>query len=353
MARNSPDLTSLAFEALPHAVLIIDADGVITARNSAAEEILPAGDRVEEVLAVEPESPFAWPDALAALAQAPRGLRHRNLPITGKGSRRLLIDLYLGLLVGAGAGANAALVVVEDVSARASMERRLAASERLAAAGELASKVGHELNNPLDGVMRYVGLAERECGPKAAEYLSKARMGLGRMSEIVRELMDETTARRSPGRHQHVEKLLDEAVVVMNPRAQALGVSVVSDIAETGGAGVSGSVFQVFCNVIKNALDAMPNGGVLKIRQRCGGKECISEFADTGCGLAEGQADAMFQPFYSTKPPGEGAGLGLAICREILSRLGGTITAANRPEGGAVVTVKFPLRPNLHGEAEG
>jgi signal transduction histidine kinase len=89
----------------------------------------------------------------------------------------------------------------------------------------------------------------------------------------------------------------------------------------------------------------MPAGGTLTICQRPGDGECRVEFADTGCGLDPAHADKIFEPFYTTKPPGEGAGLGLAICREILARMGGTITAAARPEGGTLVTVALPVEP--------
>jgi len=351
MPDDTQDLTSFAFEALPQAVLIIDADGRALLRNAAAKAMLPDGGNVTEILAVEPEASFVWRDELAALTEAPRGLTRRSLTVGGKANRRLLVDLYLVGLAGAGGkGRHTTLVVVEDVSARASMERRLAVSERLAAAGELAGRVGHELNNPLDAVLRYIGLAERACGPQAAEYLAKARVALGRMCEIIRGMTDQAAAGRPPG--QPIDKLLDEAITVMNPRAQAIGVSVVCDIAEAACQKAPGSVFQVFCNVIKNALDAMPRGGVLKIRLRLEGRQCVVEFADTGCGLPEGQAEAIFQPFFSTKPAGEGVGLGLTICREILARLGGAITAADRPEGGAVVTVKVPLDRRQSGPEE-
>jgi signal transduction histidine kinase len=344
MPGKAQDIVSRAFEALPQPVLIIAADGRVLSSNATARKMLPAGREVSQVLAVEPNGSFAWQDEFACLARGSGSLTRRNVALAGQGDRRLVVDLHLGLLEGAGGdGQDAAVVVVQDVSARASMERLLAASERMAAVGELAGKVGHELNNPLDGVLRYIGLAERQCTPKVAEYLGKARTGLGRMSEVIRELTDEAAACRSA--NQPVDKLLDEAVTVMGPRAAALGVSVACDITREARLKVPGRVFQVFCNVIKNSLDAMPGGGLLKIALRCDGRGCIAEFADTGCGFDEDHAEDIFQPFFSTKPPGEGAGLGLTICREILARLGGTITAANRPEGGVLVTVRMPLGP--------
>jgi signal transduction histidine kinase len=86
----------------------------------------------------------------------------------------------------------------------------------------------------------------------------------------------------------------------------------------------------------------MPGGGTLTVRMRADDKRLTVEFADTGVGLTAEDAERAFQPFYTTKPPGEGAGLGLSICREIVTRLGGTISAAPRAEGGATVTIRVP-----------
>ncbi len=349
MAGNkTQELASMAFDALPQAVLIVDTGGGIILRNSAAEAMLPAGDKISEVLKSGTEAQIIWDEELASLGRATGDLTHRNVSATGKGNRELLVDLHLHLL--GGKGQNAAVVVIEDVSSRASMERRLAAGERLASVGELAGKVAHELNNPLDGVLRYIGLAERACSPGAAEYLTKARLGLNRMAGIIRDLTGE--AGGLADRRQSADKLLDEAIAVMNPLAQAAGVSVVCDVSDSAEADIAGSVFQVFCNVIKNALDAMPDGGALTIRLRCDGGQCVADFSDTGCGISDEQAEAIFQPFYTTKPSGKGVGLGLSICREILTRLGGTISARNRPEGGAIITVRVPLRKNGENIAE-
>jgi len=339
MPVKAQDITLLVFEALPQAVVVINADGEVLCRNAAGRTMLPGGDSVEQVLSAETPSMLVWAELFSSLAETPGGLTLRNVHLAGRGSRRLLCDIY-GAMLAKAAGGQTAMVVVEEVSARATMERRLAASERLSAGAALAEKVGHELNNPLDGVLRYIGLAERLCDAQAAEHLAKARVGLGRMAEVIRELTDE--AGRSVAL-QPIDRLLDEAITVMKPRAQAVGVSVVCDIADDACAKVPGQLFQVFCNVTKNALDAMPAGGLLKIRLRREKNRCMVQFADTGGGLDETRAEAVFKPFYTTKPTGQGAGLGLAICREILARLGGTITIANRPEGGAIVTVSIPL----------
>jgi two-component system NtrC family sensor kinase len=317
--------------------------------------VLPGGWDVSSVLGDGQAAEVHWDTEMAALADGAGRLVRRGVHLAGKGSRQLVVDIHYRSLPPlppnlAPAAAPApdgpfVLVLVEDVSARLSMERRMAAEERLAATGAIAAKIAHELNNPLDGAMRFLGLAQRVAGEQAGKYLDQARTGLTRMAQIIRGLLDQGRPWQAAGERSPVRRLLDEAAGVMQPRAQSLGVSVVCDFDDRVDGTAEGCVFQVFCNVIKNALDAMPGGGVLTIRLRpAGGAQCEIEFADTGCGLSDQEAERIFQPFYTTKPPAEGSGLGLTICREILARVGGTIAARGRGEGGAAFTVRLPLQ---------
>ncbi len=337
MNLHDQELARLAVDLLPHAALIVDGGGKVLARNAAATA-LPAGDDIQAVLRSPGGAVVDWAADTAALAEQAGGIVQRDAALIGAGDRRLLADVYLRRL----GDRPEVLVLVEDVSARAAMERQLAASQRLAAAGQVTAKVAHELNNPLDGVLRYVGLAERLAGEEGRRYLAAARDGLMRMAATIHELLAGGARGELGGQRLAVEKLLAEAVTVFAPRAEAVGVSVECDLAGGVTAAVDGRMFQVFCNVVKNALDATPAGGTLTIRLTGGPRRCIVEFADTGCGMTPQQAERAFDPFYTTKPIGEGSGLGLAICREILSQLGGTISAAPGEDSGVVVTISVP-----------
>jgi len=361
--------------ALPHPALVANSVGRIVLRNAEAQTLLPAGEDINGVLNCDGPITVHWEAEMAALVEGAGRVVRRNVSLVGRGDRRLLVDMYLrgmGLCLavcdegaeGDGracrlaispseaearpserAGRECILVLLQDVTPRVSTERRLAAGERLAATGVLAAKVAHELNNPLDGAMRFIGLAERVCGERAREYLANARGGLMRMAEIIRGLLEQGRPWQGAGERVSVQRLLEEAVTTMQPRAQALGVAVVSDLDGQVDGTVEGAVFQVFCNVIKNALDAMPGGGRLTIRVRAAGEQCRIDFDDTGCGLTDEEAERIFEPFHTTKPPAEGSGLGLTICREIITRASGTIAASARAAGGVRVTIRLPLRP--------
>jgi signal transduction histidine kinase len=117
-----------------------------------------------------------------------------------------------------------------------------------------------------------------------------------------------------------------------------------------------GKMEQVFINLFVNAVHAMPRGGTLTVRTRAQSPQqhngspdagsVVAEVLDTGTGIPAEALARIFEPFFTTKPTGVGTGLGMCVVKNILERHGGTITMANRPEGGAVATITFNLKGN-------
>jgi len=234
-----------------------------------------------------------------------------------------------------------------DITEKANIQKLSADTERLATLGKLTSKVAHELNNPMDGILRYINLTirivEQENLEKAKEYLIQCRKGLMRMVQIVSELLEFSRSTYAPFEHIKIEHIIEDAIKTMDTRAETSNVRILSSYA----AGIpeipSGNLFQVFCNLIKNALDAMPDGGQLRISTRLIANKTVAvEFRDTGAGFAPENANVIFEPFFTTKDKGKGTGLGLAICKDIIERYNGRITAENAPGGGSIFTVYLP-----------
>jgi signal transduction histidine kinase len=220
--------------------------------------------------------------------------------------------------------------------------------QRLASLGKFTAKVAHELNNPLDGILRYINLAGRsvESGnyEKLNEYLAHSRDGILRMVKIVRELLEFSRCHYvPPDEPVTLEHIIEDAIKVCTARRDALPVQIIKDFAPSLDKFPAANLFQVFCNLIKNAFEAMPAGGTLEIvASRNPAGETIIEFRDTGPGFSAPDGDALFEPFFTTKAAAGGTGLGLAISKDLLQRHGGRITAANRPRGGCVFTVTLP-----------
>jgi signal transduction histidine kinase len=235
-------------------------------------------------------------------------------------------------------------LVVTNVTEKVAFESELAQSERLNTMGRVAGRVAHELNNPLDGILRYVNLALRALDTqpdKARQYLQQCRDGLMRMVRIVSEMLEFSRGMHSPFEKEPLDKLLEEALATMAGVLDGVQVHLVRDY-HGGALGVnSEAMFQVFCNLIKNAADAMGGKGTLTVRLTHTADGWEVAIRDTGGGFDPALSEDIFKPFFTTKQPGQGTGLGLAICRDILEKIGGSIMGRNI-EGGSEFVVFLP-----------
>ncbi len=331
MTDEESNLAARVFDALPQAVLVLDGEGRLLWCNPAAVAFFHDPHEALRLLPVAD-----MPSLLRQLAQADQ-LQYPSLSVPASQGRELLSDWTLCLL-DSNDGPRV-LVVVEDVTERAAMERRRSAEQRLGAQSEMGGRLAHELNNPLDAALRLVGLARRSVDGPAGEYLDKAQSALLRMAQIIRTMAEAASESRAAWRP--LRELLDEAEEAMQPTAAAARVVVDRQTGPDDNCLAPPQLFQVFCNLIRNAVEAMRRGGRLSIRVRRESGSCQIDFHDTGPGLGD-KLERAFEPFFTTKPPGRNLGLGLSVCRELLKGLGGSISAQDAPSGGAVFTVRVP-----------
>ena len=237
--------------------------------------------------------------------------------------------------------------VIEDVTQRVNVEHQLAQAERLASVGKVAGKVAHELNNPIDGILRYINLALRvmdtQDNAKASEYLQHSKQGLMRMVGIISELLEFSRFAHISFEPMAVDLVIDEALRVMESVTGDIQIQVIKDYTGKSPYVKGGNIFQVFCNLIKNASDAMGLAGKLVITIKKVSDGLSIRFLDNGSGFPPEQASRIFEPFFTSKGRGKGTGLGLAICKDIIEKYNGTITAKNAPNGGSVFIVKLPV----------
>ena len=227
----------------------------------------------------------------------------------------------------------------------AALEKRIEAQERLAMIGKLAAGVAHELNNPLDGVLRFVNLAIDGL-PKDAQqipYLFEARRGLRRMADIVHDLLQFSRNASVDSVNEDAERLARDAVAQAVAGLQHKHVDAKFAFPPVGVA-LPRAMFQVFANVAKNAVDAMPQGGTISVRARIASGRVTIELSDTGTGIPEEIRERIFEPFFTTKEVGKGTGLGLPICQRIVERLGGTLTIESEIGRGSKVLIDLPAR---------
>ncbi|HSW44018.1 MAG TPA: histidine kinase dimerization/phospho-acceptor domain-containing protein, partial [Phycisphaerae bacterium] len=260
------------FQSLSLGLVVFDRQLEIVQHNPASEFLVAGHRALDEALnATTVEASYQdWGKLLHDVIEHGRHQRFNQVLYRDAEQRERLLSIQCFPLADPGDNEiNGGTMVIEDITATVGLEKRLAVSERMAAVGKLAARVAHELNNPLDGILRYLNLALRsmETGTtdKLGDYLTRARSGLLRMTEIVRELVEFSRITHSAFDDSGINAIIDEAVKVMSDKAVQNRVSVVCTLSENMPAVRGTNLFQVFCNLIKNAIDAMPDGGTLTI----------------------------------------------------------------------------------------
>ncbi len=224
-------------------------------------------------------------------------------------------------------------------------QARLIQAEKLASMGQMAAGIAHEINNPLGVVLMYAHLLKDEL-PKGAPGRQDAERVIAeaeRTQKIVRGILNFAREEKVERKPTDVNELVRSSVSGILGTSQNGEIRVEFSLDERlAQQNVdAGQLRQVFDNIVKNAREAMPNGGTLRVTTEGGGEEFTVRIADTGPGIPEENLPKMFSPFFTTKKVGKGTGLGLSVCYGIVKMHGGTIQAANNPEGGACFTVRI------------
>jgi two-component system, NtrC family, sensor kinase len=247
-----------------------------------------------------------------------------------------------------------AVELVQDVTAEKESQRQLLRASQLAAVGEIAGKLAHEINNPtaIISAKGRLMLSDRraEMSAKVTREVERVVALADRIAGVAKGLL--AYGRPSAARHRPVDPALAvrSALSLVEDRVARQGVRLADELG--GLARVSGSAAeleQVFLNLFLNALDAMPSGGTLSAssRQLAGGASGIMEIvvADSGHGMSADVREHAFEPFFTTKEDGQGNGLGLAICQGIVRSHGGEIELSSEPGQGTRFTVRLPRLP--------
>ncbi len=220
-------------------------------------------------------------------------------------------------------------------------------TERLAALGSLVAGVAHEVNNPLAGVKNCLRRLERgEVTPaKREEYMALMEEGLDRIEDVVRQLLDFGRPHRAVLEPVSVAALARDAVRLLHPVLEPRRIEC-AVVAEPGAEGEVRAdrreAGQAIVNLLLNAAYVTPDGGRIRVAVRCRGRFLGIAVEDQGPGIPVEVRDRMLDPFFSTKPEGEGTGLGLSVTRTIVDAQGGELTFEFPPEGGTVAAVWLP-----------
>ena len=224
---------------------------------------------------------------------------------------------------------------------------QMAFNEKMAELGMLATGLVHELNTPLSVIVSaaQMVLREEELSGFAREMVERIGLEATRLSQFSRGLLSFT--RRSDGGEQEVNpaEVLRDVTTFLRYEAQKRSIRVVEDLDYRTPfvCADPNHLKQIFINLIMNAFQAMNDGGTLLLRSTTGADGCVElEIADTGPGIPAETLEHIFMPFYTTKAPGQGTGLGLFITRKIVELYGGTIAVRSAPGQGTTFRITIP-----------
>jgi PAS domain S-box-containing protein len=339
-------------ESINVGLLAVDLDGRVTRLNSALEHILDlrrdaaVGRRVEDLFSED----FA--DTLKQVLgkEGWRLKEIRNiykLHTATRGNRSLVLNIALAPLQD-GQGQTGALVVLEDVTARITLEEQLQQREKLSSIGLLAAGVAHEVNTPLTGVSSYTQMLLgmlNENDPKHA-LLQKVRSQAERATNIVNNLLNfSRTGNATEFGEIDVARVFDDTLQLLEPQLRRSQIELSRSYDKDAPLvyGNAGKLQQVFTNLILNARDAIPDGG--RIIVSTGAAEdgsLIAEISDTGIGIAPENVAKIYDPFYTTKGVGQGTGLGLAVSYGIIQEHTGRISVDSEPGQGTTFRITLP-----------
>jgi PAS domain S-box-containing protein len=339
-------------ESINVGLLAVDLEGRVTRLNSALEHILDlrrdaAIGRYVEDLFSEDFADTLW-QVLGADGWRLKEIRNiYKLHTATLANRSLVLNIALAPLQD-GQGQTGALVVLEDVTARISLEEQLQQREKLSSIGLLAAGVAHEVNTPLTGVSSYTQmllgmLAEND--PKHA-LLLKVRTQAERATNIVNNLLNfSRTGSATEFAELDIARVLDDTLQLLEPQLRRNQIEILRsyDRAAPRIYGDSGKLQQVFTNLVLNARDAIPDGGRITISTISTEDGSLTiEVADTGIGIAPENVAKIYDPFYTTKGVGRGTGLGLAVSYGIVQEHAGHISVESTPGRGTSFRITLP-----------
>jgi two-component system NtrC family sensor kinase len=330
-------------ETLPVGIAVGDPETLeVRSANRAFCDLV--GYEVEEILGMRP--PYPW--RTQEIPPLWRGLdstlfRHRD-------GRLIPVDVQRFAVRSADGRPTALVGVYTDQSERRDFERRLLQSGKLAAVGELAAGVAHEINNPLFAILGLVEflIAEAQPGTKAHERLQLIQQTGLEIKEIVRALLDFARERAEDRGVVAVADVLRSTTDLVRRTSSAKGVEV-EEIYTPSPLHVDANanqLKQIFLNLLANARQAMSGGGKIRIALYREGDCAVVEVHDTGPGIPEELLPRIFEPFFTSKRDSGGSGLGLAVSLGIAQAHGGSLTARNDPAGGATFALRLPLLVN-------
>ena len=342
------DYSENIIESLTVGVSVIDQKGTVIGWNRVLED--QVGIRKEAALQ-KPLQDVIGPTTFAALfppetQQEFRLLSEFSLEVA-KGGKKIF-DIARTPLLDNALQPYGTIIVFEDVTDKIRLQQQLLTSEKLASIGLLSAGVAHEINTPLTGISSYIQMLQKKLADTHyAQLLEKIETQTDRVGRIIKNLL--AFARNPSDTEFHrvdLKEILGEILSLIDYKLKNMNIRLELALDDVPPVQAQGErLQQVFINIILNALDAMPQGGVLKIALSRVDGRAVVRVSDTGTGIKPEHLAHIFDPFFTTKGIGKGTGLGLSISYAIVKEHEGEIRVESDVARGTTFTISLPAGP--------
>ena len=340
--------TDNVLASMTNGLMTIDLEKKIVTVNEMAERIIGKGKggitgfSMEQVLG---EQHPLYKILVETLTQE-KGISHIEVELKKDGESLWLIA-GTSLLIGGEGRTAGALAIFQDITEIKALEEKLRQADRLAALGTLSAGLAHEIKNPLSAIKTFVQLLPQKIGNSS--FMEKFNITvpreIDRINHLVEDLLELTRRRVRPQVDLKVDSLILQAIDLHGEELKRRQIVFQDDLNKTISSvhGDAETLYRAFSNLIINAIQAMPNGGIFSISSKLDSSSSSLEitFRDTGIGMDETTAKNTFNPFFTTKD--KGTGLGLALTRKIIEDHRGTIEVVSKKGMGTTFTVHLPV----------
>ncbi|MCC6794479.1 MAG: PAS domain S-box protein [Candidatus Hydrogenedentes bacterium] len=325
------DYLSSIMESMSDGVIAIDPQGVVTTFNRAASHVLGynAGDAVGR----------SFMDVFGREFAVSSGRHAREL--RAKDGRTLQVSECDSPLFDRSLRRIGTVKVFQDQTEIEMLRTRLQHQDRLAAIGQLAATVAHEIRNPLGGIRGFAALLARDidAADPRARLVEKVLEGSKALERVVTELLEYTRPLQLQLQPVPLREMVESAITFVDIDAKIIAVK--NDVDQTACiVADADKLRQVLLNIIINAKQSMAQGGSISAASNVSDGWVELKISDTGCGMDAQQLEQIFSPFFTTKE--KGTGLGLAIAAKIVEAHGGRISATSAPGAGSIFTIALP-----------
>ena len=323
-------------------ILVLDLHANIIHANPAMEKIsgysvdeLKNLDLISNIVEGDIENKlYHWNEALQGNPQ------EHGLSIINRAGKKLTLVVKI-IPIRNGNQIVGAFEIIKDVTEAKRMEMMMHQSDKLSLVGELAAGVAHEIRNPLTTLKGFLDILEPEIN---STYAALMQSELERINIIVNEFLFLAKPKEVDYKPNSINKIINNVILLLEPQSNLKNIQLSSYINdnEIDINCDENQLKQVFINILKNAMESMPNGGNVHVKINTYNDHISIQFKDEGCGIPEEQLERLGEPFYTTKA--DGTGLGLLITKKIIQNHNGQLIVKSEVNKGTLVEILLPTR---------